>query len=236
MTQATDSVGTIFSVLYNEVDTPLAEVVSINSIGEEKEKTEITNMDNGGRKKYMFTFTDSPAISLELNFIKSIFEILKFIFDDFANEYTFKVSFPNGVYFMFDGTIENYKISASVGNKLTINCDIAVNSELLTNYVPAISQNGDAANATYNSFEASCIITDLGLPDATSRGVAFSTNASFVKTYGTRQTFSGLELDTEYTDTVTVPNDDTVYYYAYWIENDEGLGWSAIQSIYIPSA
>lgn len=110
----------------SETFTAIAEVLSINGPGMDKQEIDVTNLDStGGWREYITGFKDGGTVELEMNFTYASYDLLFGDFeDDESHNYQIVLSDSTASTFAFAGLVKACPISVTADQQITANVTI----------------------------------------------------------------------------------------------------------------
>jgi len=132
MANAVAGVGTTFERWSGAVWQTMAEINSIEGPAMDKENIEVTSLETeGGYDEFITGFMDGGTLTLNMNFTRSGYEVMKSDFEiDVARDYRITLPDNEDTTLEFEGLVIEIPLIMEAGDKLTVDVTIQVTGEV----------------------------------------------------------------------------------------------------------
>lgn len=132
MANAIAGVGTTFERWSGSAWVAIAEINSIDGPGMDKEVIDVTSLDtDGGFDEFITGFLDGGTLSLNMNFTRSGYELMKSDFEvDVARNYRIVLPDDEATTLEFDGLVTEIPLTMEAEDKLTADVTIQITSDV----------------------------------------------------------------------------------------------------------
>jgi predicted secreted protein len=140
MSNAIAGVGTVFLRWDDSTGgagdwTQLAEVNSISGPSMTRDFIDVTSLDStGGYREFIAGFRDGGTVTLNMNFTRTTYDLMKDDFEDDDSQY-YEIVLPDTdqTSFQFEGLVTELPLEISTDDKVTANVTIKVNGQVTVN-------------------------------------------------------------------------------------------------------
>jgi predicted secreted protein len=140
MSNAIAGVGTVFLRWDDSAGgagdwTQLAEVNSISGPSMTRDFVDVTSLDStGGYREFIAGFRDGGTVTLNMNFTRTTYDLMKDDFeDDDSQHYEIVLPDTDQTSFQFEGLVTELPLEISTDDKVTANVTIKVNGQVTVN-------------------------------------------------------------------------------------------------------
>lgn len=140
-TDAVAGVGTLFQRYSGLAWVTIAEVNSIEGPAEDKDVIDVTSLDTqGGYDEFITGFINGGTVTLNMNFTRSTYELMKSDFEiDVIRDYRIVLPDDEGTILTFEGLVTEIPITAEADNQLTADVMIQISGQVAIDVVEASS-------------------------------------------------------------------------------------------------
>jgi len=132
MSNAFSGLGTIFNRWDGSQWAAIAEINSISGPSASRETIDVTTLDTvGGYRKFISGLRDGGDVSLNMNFTKATYELMKDDFEDNAvQEYQIVLPDDDGTVLQFEGLVTELPVEIPLDDKVSANITIKVSGKV----------------------------------------------------------------------------------------------------------
>ena len=113
----------------------IAEIISISGPTMTREFIDVTSLDStGGYREFIAGFRDGGTVTLNMNFTRATYDVMKADFEDSDIQY-YEIALPDtdATSFEFEGLVTELPLEIPADDKVTANVTIKINGQVTVN-------------------------------------------------------------------------------------------------------